>query len=254
MAAEQARASRSFIPAGSNAHGKKLKLRIKFGSRSYRGRGYASGELMVMDQSGAMVPPVNFDQYLREQFREACADLQSIQDHADDVDSDDDEAEEELREDFRSCMQGLDLPVPFERLFSKMSYDAANGILEAQRYRNRWREVSQARMVCEQRVSADALNVILGFLGGKFGVRAPFMLRRDISGAMIDLLYEYNAYQNSNIDEEDPYDIAADATFEHGYHSGRFSALRWVVHWEGETDSDSEFSDEEDDGEDEDWF
>ena len=104
-------------------------------------------------------------------------------------------------------------------------------------------------------VSGRGLYVhILGFLGGKFGVRAPFMLRRDISGAMIDLLYEYNAYQNGNIDEEDPYDIAADADFEHGYHSGRFSALRWVVHWEGETDSDSEFSDEEDDGEDEDWF
>jgi hypothetical protein len=248
------RRHRSFVAAGANADLPRLKFRYKTWGPT-RGRDCYTEVLEVMDQSGALVPAADIYQYLRQQFCEHCALILALTDHIAAVDYVGDEFAREkdnLIEAFVPGFYDLDeknhfdpLPGPLLYLFGYLVPPWE--ILLAQQARNHEREASLARMVCAQRLNvADAVNVIVGFLGGRIGVQTSFLTRDELRTAMNTLVASYNDQAES---DRGGY---CHALIQNDLRAGVFStrpghrSLRWLVHREGETESDTEDDEEPD--------
>ena len=266
------RASRSFIAAGANTNAKKLYVRVKWSSRSDGGAGYTSYELMVMDQSGAMVPPVNFTQYLRQQLCECCALARALVKRTDGLDHvpkercdpDDDGCGSILNNEYEWMWNALweskhfdPLPPPLYCLFSqhdpgKIGYDTGDHRLAQDMIDlilshdwDREREVRRARILCERQLGSDALQLICSFIGeGVSTDQAIFLSKSEISDAMQTLVYEYNRANTCGAEWGNFFGEEA-AWIHREYHMGSFDVMRWrVTRKEGVTEDDSDLSDE----------
>ena len=186
-AVQGSRASRSFVAPGANANLPRLVLRVSHTSNSHTSK---PEPLMVVDQSGALVPAADFYEWIRQQFCELCALRHAVEEHAMPWHY----AYQifmQLRQDLR--VMGHFQPMPHtlkEVFFVHMSHSVPFWMLNSQSDRLRERELESAREIFARRLGTeDPLRIIRPYLGGVDLSDATFLPRAELP-AVVDHLMD----------------------------------------------------------------
>ena len=172
------RASRSFVAPGANANLPRL---------VFREEDAEPVPLMVVDQSGALVPAADFYEWIRQQFCELCALRHAIHENAMGW-----QYPHQIFMDLwhKLLREGHFEPIPatFKLLFVHMSHSVPAWMLHSHTDRLRERELESAREIFARRLGTeDPLRIIRPYLGGVDLSDATFLPRAELP-AVVDHL------------------------------------------------------------------
>ena len=174
------RAARSFVAPGANANLPRLVLRVSHASKPE--------PLMVVDQSGALVPAADFYEWIRQYFCELCALRHAIEEHAMDW-----QYPHKIFIDLWPTLRGEGHFNPvsstLESFLGHMSHSVPFWMLDSHTDRLREREFESAREIFTQHLGTeDPLRIIRPYLGGVDLSDATFLPRAELPAVFDHLM------------------------------------------------------------------
>jgi len=251
------RASRSFVAAGANANLPRLVLLHKVIKTDRFVKDCEPVPLMVVDQSGALVPAADFYEWIRQQFCELCALRHAIEENAmywhfpHQIFM-------QLWQKLRNEGHFFPIPKTLDDFFVHMSHSVPAWMLHSHTDRLRKRELESAREIFARRLGTeDPLRIIRPYLGGVDLSDATFLPRAELPAVVDHLMATFRKgegklgwngairiYAGEQGDEAAWRGVGCQVVGEVRKIDEEAISLRWKIYREGD-EMDNEYDDDE---------